>query len=65
LEGEPGPARDVVCLNAAAGILAGNAASDWRTAVDAAWASIDSGRAKEKLEALAAFTQEGLEPARA
>lgn len=65
LEGEEGPARDVVCLNAAAGILAGDAADDWRSAIQAARASIDSGRAKGKLEALAAFTRDGLEPVRA
>jgi anthranilate phosphoribosyltransferase len=52
LEGEAGPRRDIVVLNAAAGILAGGDDSDWTAAIAAARESIDSGRAIKKLEAL-------------
>lgn len=52
LEGEGGPCREVVVLNAAAGIVAGNGAPDWQAAIEAARASIDSGAAKAKLEGL-------------
>lgn len=52
LEGEAGPRRDIVVLNAAAGILAGGNGTDWTEAVEAAARSIDSGAARKKLEAL-------------
>lgn len=53
LEGQQGPRRDIVLLNAAAGILAGrDGDSDWVGAVDAARKSIDSGAALAKLESL-------------
>jgi len=52
LSGTPGPARDIVVLNAAAGIRVGDDAHDWRSAVEAAQASIDSGAARAKLEGL-------------
>ena len=52
LEGERGPRRDIVLLNAAAGIMAGGRASDFPAAIKAAEESIDSGKALAKLEAL-------------
>lgn len=52
LEGEKGPRRDIVLFNAAAGILAGDAAGDWREALDLAARAIDSGAALDKLESL-------------
>lgn len=52
LEGQEGPHRDVVLLNAAAGILAGGDSADWRGALGEAAKSIDSGAALAKLEAL-------------
>jgi anthranilate synthase/phosphoribosyltransferase len=52
LAGEPGPKRDVVLLNAAAVILAADLAPDFGAAVEAARASIDSGRARKALERL-------------
>ena len=53
LNSEPGPRRDIVLLNAAAGILAGqDGEADWRAAVDIARQSIDSGAALAKLESL-------------
>jgi anthranilate phosphoribosyltransferase len=57
LQGERGPARDVVILNAAAGlVVAGRGASFVRAAQLAAEA-IDAGAASAKLAAWAAFTQ--------
>jgi len=56
LEGEPGPARDVVVLNAAAAIVAAGAASDFPEAVERARESIDSGRAKACLTSLIAVS---------
>jgi anthranilate synthase/phosphoribosyltransferase len=52
LAGEPGPKRDVVLLNAAAAILAAGVAPDYRSAIEAARASIDSGAAARVLEKL-------------
>ncbi|MCP4641631.1 MAG: anthranilate phosphoribosyltransferase [bacterium] len=58
LDGDSGPRRDVVLLNAAAGILAAGDSSDWKAALEQAAASIDSGNAKAKLDALARLTQQ-------
>lgn len=52
LAGEMGPYRDIVLLNAAPAIIAGEAASDWPSAVEAAKESIDSGAASRALEGL-------------
>jgi len=53
LEGQEGPRRDIVLLNAAAGILAGrDGDADWSGAVEVARRSIDSGAALGKLESL-------------
>lgn len=56
LEGEPGPRRDIVCLNAAAALVAGGKAQDIGEGLALARQSIDSGRARHKLEALIAAT---------
>lgn len=58
LNREKGPKRDIVLLNAAVALVAADAASSISEGLALAEASIDSGRAKEKLEALAAFTME-------
>ncbi len=50
LEGEEGPHRDIVLLNATFGILASGKTQDKREALEIAKESIDSGRAKRKLE---------------
>lgn len=50
LQGEEGPYRDIVLLNAAPAIIAGNGASDWISGIEAAAASIDSGKALAALE---------------
>ena len=52
LHGRGGPYRDIVVLNAAAGILVGEKATDWPSAVEAAHASIDSGAARARLNEL-------------
>jgi anthranilate phosphoribosyltransferase len=57
LEGERGPRRDVVLLNAAAGFVAAGAAADYRSGVRLAAEVIDSGRALAKLRQLVDFTQ--------
>lgn len=56
LQGETGPYRDVVLLNAAAALVATAAASDLTEALARATASLDSQAALAKLEQLIAFT---------
>lgn len=56
LLGVPGPRRDIVVLNAAAALLAGDAAHDWKSAAKVAAESIDSGAAMRKLDELVRFT---------
>jgi anthranilate phosphoribosyltransferase len=56
LEGRKSPCRDVVLLNSAAGLVAGGRAERLVDALPMAAESIDSGRAKKKLEALVEFT---------
>lgn len=51
-----GPARDVVLLNAAAALWVAGAASSMRDAVRLAADVVDSGRARERLDALVAFS---------
>jgi anthranilate phosphoribosyltransferase len=57
LDGEPGPARDVVCLNAAAALVVGSAAADLREGAVRAADAIDAGRARTVLDRLVAFTR--------
>ena len=54
LDGEPGPTRDVVLLNAGASIYAGGRADSIGEGIQRAAESIDSGSARAKLEALVA-----------
>ena len=58
LEGERGAKRDVVCLNAAAALLAADVAPDWREGIRTAEQSIDTGRAGQALERLIQTSQE-------
>lgn len=58
LEGEKGPRRDMVLLNAAAGLLAAGAAPNMAEGLELAAESIDSGRAMNKLSRLVALSQE-------
>ena len=54
LNGERGPKRDIVLLNAAAAIVAGGKAGDLKDGLALANESIDSGKALEKLDGLKA-----------
>lgn len=56
LKGQQGPRRDIVLLNAAAGIAACSRAADFKEGIKLAAQSIDSGAALKKLEELKAFT---------
>jgi len=56
LEGERGAKREIVLLNAAACIVATDMAEDLKEGIEMAKDSIDSGRAKGKLEMLIALT---------
>jgi len=58
LAGEPGPAGDVVILNAAAAILAAGGADDLAAAVERARASLDSGAAQAVLARLVELSNE-------
>ena len=57
LSGNPGPARDIVVLNAAAAIYAANKAGSLKEGVGLANGSIDSGSASKKLDLLKDFSQ--------
>ncbi len=56
LQGELGPRREIVLLNAAAGLVVAGRASDLREGVAMAARAVDSGAAFEKLEMLRART---------
>lgn len=56
LDGEAGPRRDIVLVNAAAALVAAGLAGDFREGARLAAQSIDSGAAIAKLDALIAFT---------
>lgn len=57
LDGRPGPFRDAVCLNAAAGLVLLELAADLRNGAAMAAAAIDTGAAKETLRTWAALSQ--------
>lgn len=57
LQGKDGACRDVVVLNAAFALLAGERASSLKEGIACAEEVIDTGAALKKLEELAAFTQ--------
>jgi anthranilate phosphoribosyltransferase len=54
LAGEPGPHRDIVVLNAGAGLMAAGLADDLESGLTTARAAIDDGRAAGALDALIA-----------
>ena len=58
-QGETGPRRDLLLLNAAAGIMVADLAGDLREGLDLAAKSIDSGAALGKLEAVQAYSPHG------
>ena len=57
LGGEPGPKRDIVLMNAAAALVAGGRAREFKEAVEIAARSIDTGAARGKLDALVTLSQ--------
>ena len=60
LAGEPGPIRDMVVLNAAAGLVVAGLADDLAAGVESAGAAIDSGRAASVLAELVAVSRAAL-----
>lgn len=58
LDGEKGPKREMVLLNAAAAFVATGRSSDFKAGIRLAEDTIDSGQAKEKLDKLVDFTQQ-------
>ena len=57
LNNEPGPARDIVALNAAGALLAADVVSTWQQGVDLALKVMAQGLAKQKLADFIAVTQ--------
>jgi anthranilate phosphoribosyltransferase len=57
LDGEPGPRRDIVLMNAAAALVAGGRARDLKDGVALAAQSIDGGAARRTLQGLVALSQ--------
>jgi anthranilate phosphoribosyltransferase len=63
LGGTPGPSRDIVLANAAAGLLVAGHVSDLRTGVERAAHAIDAGRASRVLQSLVELTRSIARPA--
>ena len=57
LSGTPGPQRDAVLMNAAAGLVAGDVASSFQEGLALAREAVDSGQAMAKLEQFIELTQ--------
>jgi anthranilate phosphoribosyltransferase len=56
LDGEPGPHRDIVCLNAGAALVAAGLADDLASGIGSARSSIDEGGAAAALDRLVAIS---------
>ena len=56
LQGDPGPARDIVVLNAGAAIYAADLADNLESGIAKAMEVIDNGAAMDKLDALVALS---------
>jgi anthranilate phosphoribosyltransferase len=61
LDGLPGPARDIVLLNAGAAIYVADRAATLGEGIELAREAIASGAAREKLNQLVAFSRRGME----
>ncbi|MBL8565809.1 MAG: anthranilate phosphoribosyltransferase [Hyphomicrobiaceae bacterium] len=59
LQGEPGPFRDIVLLNAAAALIVAGKAASLADGVERAARAIDSGAAQRALDSLVAISNEG------
>jgi len=57
LQGDQGPARDIVCLNSGAALYAANVAGSIEEGLERAQKAIDSGAALAKLQELVAYSQ--------
>ncbi len=57
LDGQPGPARDAVLLNAGAGLYVAGQAESIADGIRQAGAALDSGRARQKMVEVAAASQ--------
>ena len=57
LKGEKGTLRDVVIINTAAALVAGNLAPDPKSGARLAEEAIDSGQAREKLDKMVELSQ--------
>jgi anthranilate phosphoribosyltransferase len=58
LDGEKGPKRDMVLLNASAAFVAAGLCDDFKAGIQIAADSIDSGKAQRKLDQLIEFTRQ-------
>jgi anthranilate phosphoribosyltransferase len=58
LEGHQGPKRDTVLFNAGAALVAAGLDKDFKAGIERAREAIDSGRARQKLDAMVSFTQQ-------
>ena len=59
LENQPGPALNVVLLNAGAAIYVAGKAPNVEAGIEAARSAVASGAAKKKLDAFVAFSKAG------
>jgi anthranilate phosphoribosyltransferase len=57
LQGETGPKRDITVFNAAAALITGEIASDWKSGIEAAGAAIDSGSSAKILNRFIEYTR--------
>ena len=57
LAGEPGPGRDIVLMNAAAGLLVSGLVDSLADGMKAARVAIDEGRANAALDRMVAYSQ--------
>jgi anthranilate phosphoribosyltransferase len=57
LENQPGPAHNIVALNAGAAIYVAGVAGSYKAGIERAAQAIKSGAAKQKLEEFVAFTR--------
>ena len=62
LDGESGPRREIVALNAAAGLMAAGLAGDLTEGLELAFSAIDSGAAAARLELLVTTSREAAAP---
>lgn len=62
LLGAQGPYRDIALFNAAGALIVAGAAANWSTAIKAARASIDDGRAKAVLDSMVAASRTSQKP---